>query len=85
MRFSDSIKVSQKAIPLDWSNIDMALACEICGKKPSYGNVISHAHNLRRRRWNPNLRRVKAVVKGVRKHVRVCTSCIRSGRVKKAA
>ena len=45
----------------------MALACEVCGKKPSYGNVISHAHNVRRRRWNPNLRRVKAVVKGVRK------------------
>ncbi|HEV2206168.1 MAG TPA: 50S ribosomal protein L28 [Candidatus Acidoferrales bacterium] len=63
----------------------MALACEICGKKPSYGNVISHANNTRRRRWNPNLRRVKAVVNGSKKHVRACTSCIRSGRVKKAA
>lgn len=63
----------------------MALACEICGKKPAYGNVISHANNTRRRRWNPNLRRVKAVVNGSRKHVRVCTTCIRSGRVKKAA
>jgi large subunit ribosomal protein L28 len=63
----------------------MALACEICGKKPSYGNVISHAHNVRRRRWNPNLRRVRAVVNGVRKQVRVCTACIRAGRVKKAA
>ncbi|HYL46002.1 MAG TPA: 50S ribosomal protein L28 [Candidatus Limnocylindrales bacterium] len=63
----------------------MALACEICGKKPRYGNVISHAHNVRRRRWNPNLRRVRALVNGVRKHVRVCTACIRAGRVKKAA
>jgi large subunit ribosomal protein L28 len=63
----------------------MALACEICGKKPSYGNVVSHANNLRRRRWNPNLRRVKAAVNGVNKHLRVCTTCIRSGRVKKAA
>ena len=63
----------------------MALACEICGKKPSYGNVVSHANNLRRRRWNPNLRRLKAVVGGVQKRVRVCTACIRSGRVKKAA
>jgi large subunit ribosomal protein L28 len=70
---------------LNGSKTKMALACEICGKKPSYGNVISHAHNVRRRRWNPNLRRVKAVVNGVRKQVRVCTSCIRSGRVKKAA
>jgi large subunit ribosomal protein L28 len=67
------------------SNVKMALVCEICGKKPSFGNTISHAHNVRRRRWNPNLRRVKAVVAGVHKHLRVCTSCIRSGKVKKAA
>lgn len=63
----------------------MALACKLCGKKPSYGNTISHAHNVTRRRWNPNLRRVKAVIDGTPKRVRVCTSCIRSGRVKKAA
>ncbi|HVA16651.1 MAG TPA: 50S ribosomal protein L28 [Candidatus Dormibacteraeota bacterium] len=63
----------------------MALVCEICGKKPSFGNTVSHANNLRRRRWNPNLRRVKAVVNGARKHVRACTACIRSGRVRKAA
>jgi large subunit ribosomal protein L28 len=63
----------------------MAMICEMCGKKPQYGNVISHANNTRRRRWNPNLRRVRAVVDGVHKHVRVCTSCLRSGRVKKAA
>jgi len=63
----------------------MALKCELCGKAPHYGNVISHAHNVRRRRWNQNLRRVRAVVNGVRKYVRVCTACIRAGRVKKAA
>jgi large subunit ribosomal protein L28 len=63
----------------------MAQKCEVCGKGPSYGNVISHANNTRRRRWNPNLRRVRAIVNGVRKHVRVCTSCIRSGRIQKAA
>jgi large subunit ribosomal protein L28 len=63
----------------------MAYRCEICGKGPSFGNTISHAHNVRRRRWNPNLRRVRALVEGVRKHVRVCTACIRSGRVTKAA
>lgn len=63
----------------------MALECEVCGKKPRYGNTISHAHNVRRRRWNPNLRRMKVLVKGVRKHVRVCTACIRAGRVKRVA
>ena len=63
----------------------MAMRCKICGKGPSFGNVISHANNTRRRRWNPNLQRVRAVVDGVRKRMRVCTSCIRSGRVTKAA
>ncbi len=63
----------------------MALKCAICGKAPRFGNVVSHANNTRRRRWNPNLKRVRAVVDGVRKQVRVCTGCIRLGRVKKAA
>jgi len=63
----------------------MAMRCKICGKGPSFGNVISHANNTRRRRWNPNLQRVRAVVDGVRKQIRVCTSCIRAGRVTKAA
>jgi large subunit ribosomal protein L28 len=63
----------------------MALKCEFCGKGPHFGNVISHANNTRRRRWNPNLKRVRAVVAGVRKQVRVCTACIRAGKVKKAA
>jgi large subunit ribosomal protein L28 len=63
----------------------MAMKCKICGKGPSFGNVISHANNTRRRRWNPNLQRVRAVVDGARKHIRVCTSCIRSGRITKAA
>jgi large subunit ribosomal protein L28 len=63
----------------------MAQRCEFCGKKPRYGNTISHAHNLRRRRWNVNLQRIHAVVGGVTKLVRVCTACLRSGRVTKAA
>jgi large subunit ribosomal protein L28 len=61
------------------------MRCKICGKGPSFGNVISHANNTRRRRWNPNLQRVRAVVDGVRMRLRVCTSCIRAGRVTKAA
>jgi large subunit ribosomal protein L28 len=73
-----------KILPV-WSNAIMALACELCGKKPLFGNTISHAHNVTRRRWNPNLRRVRAVIKGVRKQVRVCTACIRAGRITKVA
>ena len=38
----------------------MAQVCELCGKGPQFGNNISHAHNVTRRRWNPNLQSVKA-------------------------
>lgn len=61
----------------------MASSCEICGKKPVYGNRISHAHNVTSRRWKPNLRRVKALVNGAHRTLVVCTSCIRSGRIAK--
>lgn len=62
----------------------MAQVCEICGKGPLSGNNISHAHNVSRRRWNVNLRPVRAKVQGGAKRMRVCTSCLRSGKVTKA-
>jgi large subunit ribosomal protein L28 len=62
----------------------MAQVCEICGKGPKFGNKISHAHNVSRRRWNVNLRPVHAKINGAPKRVRVCTNCIRSGKVTKA-
>jgi large subunit ribosomal protein L28 len=63
----------------------MARRCEVCGKGPHFGNTISHANNVRRRRWQANLRRMRVIVNGVRQHLRVCTACLRSGRVTKAA
>lgn len=63
----------------------MAKRCEICGRGPQFGNRVSHAHNVTKRRWNVNLQRVRAVVNGAARKIRVCTSCIRSGRVQKAA
>jgi large subunit ribosomal protein L28 len=63
----------------------MPKACEICGRGPAYGNNISHAHNRTRRRWEPNLQRVRANVNGTVRTIRVCTSCIKQGRVLKAA
>ena len=63
----------------------MAKVCDICGKKPVTGNNISHAHNLTRRRWEPNIQNVRAKVGGRTKRLRVCTTCIKSNRVMKAA
>jgi len=62
----------------------MANVCYMCGKKPMFGNRISHAHNLTRRKWSPNLQTVRAVVDGSKKKIKVCTQCIKSGRVQKA-
>ena len=63
----------------------MARVCEICGKRPMTGHRISHAHNVTKRRFYPNLQRVRAVINGQTRRIRVCTSCLRSGRVQKAA
>ena len=63
----------------------MAQVCDMCGKGPQFGNKISHAHNVTRRRWNVNLRPVRAVVKGANKRIRVCTQCLKSGKVVKAS
>jgi len=61
----------------------MAQVCQLCGKGPQFGNNISHAHNVTRRRWNPNLQAVKAKINGAIKRVRVCTSCIKTGKIVK--
>jgi len=63
----------------------MARLCEICGKGPQRGNNVSHAHNLTKKVWYPNLQRVRAQVGGSVKRLRVCTRCIRSNRVQKVA
>jgi len=63
----------------------MAKVCEICGKRPQFGHRISHAHNVTKRRWYPNLQRVRALVNGAARRITVCTSCLRSGKVQKAA
>jgi large subunit ribosomal protein L28 len=63
----------------------MARRCEICGKGPLVGNNVSHANNKTKTRSLPNLRSVRAVVGGSVSHIRVCTRCLKAGRVVKAA
>ncbi len=62
----------------------MSKICAICGKKPMVGNNVSHAHNVNKRRFNPNLQTVRAKHKGSVKRISVCTTCIKSGFVVKA-
>lgn len=58
--------------------------CAICGKGPNFGHNVSHANNRTKKVWMPNIQRVKAVSNGTVRHIRVCTQCIKSGRIVKA-
>ncbi|MCY0902311.1 MAG: 50S ribosomal protein L28 [Firmicutes bacterium] len=62
----------------------MAKRCEVCGKGPQVGNAVSHSHVLNKRRWLPNLQSVRANVNGTVKRMRVCTKCLKSGKVQRA-
>ncbi len=63
----------------------MAYQCDVCGKKRLVGNKVSHSNIKTKMIQQPNLVRVHAIVDGTRKHLRVCTRCLRSGKVIKAA
>ena len=63
----------------------MAAVCEMCGKHPSFGMSVSHSHRRTKRRWNPNIQRVRAVVGWrTRKRSTSAPSCIKAGKIQKA-
>jgi len=71
--------------PVQSENRNMAKRCEVCNKGPVVGRTVSHAHNVGPRRFEPNLQTVRAKVNGATKKIRVCTRCLRDGKVIKAA
>jgi large subunit ribosomal protein L28 len=62
----------------------MAKVCHSCGKGPSFGNSRSHSMIATRRRFNPNLQKVRAIVDGAPRRIQVCTRCIKAGKITKA-
>ncbi|TAN41602.1 MAG: 50S ribosomal protein L28 [Nitrospirae bacterium] len=60
-------------------------SCSICGKKKTIGNNVSHANNKTKRALLPNVQRIRISVGGAAKKAHVCTRCIRSNKVVKAA
>jgi len=62
----------------------MARICEVCGKGPMAGHNVSHSHRLTNRRWLPNLQRVKALQGKRPVTLRVCTKCLKAGKVVRA-
>ena len=63
----------------------MAKTCEMCGKAPVVGRQHSHANNVSPPRFEQNLQKVRAMINGGIKRIRVCTRCLRSNKVVKAA
>jgi large subunit ribosomal protein L28 len=63
----------------------MAYQCSVCGKAAQAAHNISHSNRKSRKWQKPNLQAVRVMVAGKPARVRVCTRCIRSGRVTKAA
>lgn len=61
----------------------MSRECAICGKKANKANKISFSHKANTYRQFPNLQSVKAMVNGVAKRIKVCTSCLRANKVQK--
>jgi large subunit ribosomal protein L28 len=62
----------------------MSKVCSVCGKKPVAGNNVSHAHNKTKRRFMPNLQKIRVFENGTNTRKNVCTRCIKSGKVVKA-
>jgi large subunit ribosomal protein L28 len=63
----------------------VAQRCHICGKGTLSGHSVSHANNATKRKWNPNLQRVRALVEGRVRNINACTRCLRGNKVQKAA
>ena len=63
----------------------MANKCDVCGKGPQFGSSISHSGIHSKRKWLPNLQRVKTLRKGRPVNLRVCIRCLKAGKVARAA
>ena len=63
----------------------MAHRCAVCGKGAQAAHNVSHSNRKSRKWQEPNLQPVHIVLEGTRTHARVCTRCIRSKKITKAA
>jgi large subunit ribosomal protein L28 len=62
----------------------MSKVCAVCGKKPGFGHNRSHSMVATKRRFNPNLQRVRILLRGKPTRAYVCTRCLKGGKVQKA-
>ena len=63
----------------------MAKVCHSCGKGPAFGQSRSHSMVATKRRFDPNLQKVRIEEGGRKLRKYVCTRCLKSNKVVKAA
>ena len=61
------------------------MICDVCGKRRMVGHKISHSNIKTKKRQYGNVQSVRTMVNGGVKRMHVCTRCLRSGKVVKAA
>lgn len=59
--------------------------CNVCGKSVLFGNAVSHSHRRSNKMWKPNIKKVNVQTEAGNRRMYVCTSCLRSGKVQRAA
>jgi large subunit ribosomal protein L28 len=62
----------------------MAKKCEICAKTSRTGLKVSHSNIKTKRRWSPNIQKVRAIINGTPRRVSICTRCLKAGKVQRA-
>ena len=62
----------------------MSNICQVCGKGQVSGNNVSHSNRHTKRKWNPNIQTVRVEENGTVLRKKVCTRCIRSGKITRA-
>jgi large subunit ribosomal protein L28 len=62
----------------------MSRRCDICGRGAITGHSVSHSEIKNKRRWLPNIQKIRVIKDGAVKRMNVCTRCLRSGKVVKA-
>lgn len=62
----------------------MAKVCVSCGKGPRFGQSRSHSMVATKRRFDPNLQKIRVLVGGTPTRQYVCTRCIKAGKITKA-
>ena len=76
-------KISSVRVKNTEEVLAMAKYCEVCGKGVVSGNNVSHSHRVSKRKWAPNVQRVRVVENGAPVRKYVCTRCLRSGKVER--